>query len=158
MPVQLKTGVITKDEEQRRIEQENKLKGTSTIKEEPPAHLDARGRKYYRAIVRNMPDGVLCGTDVFTVTIVAEALGRMEQCSEILNVEGILVEYTNKSGATNIDSHKAVGIYQKYSQIFNTFASKLGLSPADRSKLALLANTEDDANELLKKALRGEEI
>jgi P27 family predicted phage terminase small subunit len=105
-----------------------------------------------------MPDGVLCGTDVFTVTIVAEALGKMEQCSEILNVEGILVEYTNKAGATNVDSHKAVGIYQKYSQIFNTFASKIGLSPADRSKLALLANTEDDANELLKKALRGEDI
>lgn len=157
-PVNLKTGTITKDEKQRRSEQENRLKGNSAIRENPPDYLDAKAKKYYRTIVRSIPEGVLCGTDSFTVAIVADALGKMQVCLEILNAEGLLVQYTNKAGATNVDSHKAIGIYQKYSQIFNTFGSKLGLSPADRSKLALLASNEDESENMLLKALRDDPI
>ncbi|WP_321834352.1 phage terminase small subunit P27 family [Clostridium butyricum] len=154
----LKTGTITKEEKNRRLEHETKLKSSYAIKDNPPSYLDSKGRKYYKAIIKSMPEGVLCDTDSFTVAIVADALGRMQACSEILNSDGLLVEYTNKAGATNIDAHKAVGIYQKYSQIFNTFGSKLGLSPADRSRLALLASNEDESENMLFKALRGEQI
>lgn len=155
-PVDMKTGTITKEEESKRREQEIKLKG-DLLKDEPPAFLNSYARKYYRFIVRELPEGVLCKSDMFLVTQVAECLGRMQQAIEILNDEGLLVEYTNKAGATNIDKHKAIDIYHKYSQMFTTYATRLGLSPVDRSKLALINLTEEEDN-LILKALRGEEI
>lgn len=147
--VALKTGAMTKEEKELREESEAKLKGDSTINENPPEYLDINARKYYRVIVRNFPEGILNKLDGLTVAIVADALSKMIQCQMILKEEGLLTEYTNKAGATNISEHKAIGIYQKYSQIFNTFGSKLGLSPADRAKLSLLNVVEDD-DEVLK--------
>ena len=150
--VALKTGAMTKEEREHREECEAKLKGESTINDNPPEHLDAIARKYYRVIVRNFPEGILNKLDGLTVAIVADALSKMIQCQMILKEEGLLTEYTNKAGATNISEHKAIGIYQKYSQIFNNFGSKLGLSPADRAKLSLLnvAEEEDEVLKLLK--------
>lgn len=150
--VALKTGAMTKEEKELREESEAKLKGDSTINENPPEYLDINARKYYRVIVRNFPEGILNKLDGLTVAIVADALSKMIQCQMILKEEGLLTEYTNKAGATNISEHKAIGIYQKYSQIFNTFGSKLGLSPADRAKLSLLnvAEEEDEVLKLLK--------
>lgn len=143
---------LSKEERERRELAEKKLQGDSTISLTPPTHLDTKAKKIYKEIISFMPEGVLGATDGYTVMIVADALSKMIQCQMILKEEGLLTEYTNKAGATNISEHKAIGIYQKYSQIFNTFGSKLGLSPADRAKLSLLnvAEEEDEVLKLLK--------
>lgn len=148
-PITLKEGALTKEEKERRESGEKLLQGDSTINLNPPSHLCAIGKRYYKEIVTAMPEGILNSTDSYTVTIVADALAKMQRCITILNKDGLIVEYTNKAGATNADAHKAIGIYQKYSQIFNTFATKLGLSPADRAKLAMLNVVEED-DEILK--------
>lgn len=148
-PIALKEGVLTKEERERRENGEKLLQGDTTININPPSHLCVIGKRYYKEIVDSMPEGILNYTDSYTVVIVADALAKMQRCITILNDEGMIVEYTNKAGATNADAHKAIGIYQKYSQIFNTFAAKLGLSPADRAKLSLL-NVAEEEDEVLK--------
>lgn len=72
----------------------------------------------------------------------ADAIANMQKCRDIIQKDGLIVEYTNNSGAVNKDQNKAILIYQKYSEIFHKFAGELGLSPSARSKLALMLNEE----------------
>lgn len=143
-PIELCTGARTKEEIEERKNVESKLKGESKIPTKAPEflYLCNEGKKSYELIVEYIPEEVFNYLDSFTVGIVADALAKMNECRRILAKEGMLVEYTNKAGATNISEHKAVSIYQKYSQIFNTFGAKLGLSPVDRAKLSLVHTKE----------------
>ncbi|MDM0822427.1 phage terminase small subunit P27 family [Clostridium perfringens] len=156
-PIGQLEGHITKKEKEKREAVEKILQGTTVLTDEPPEHLNSLARKYYRLIIRNFPDGILNKLDGFAVTICADALSKMQEAKAIIEKDGMIVETTNKAGFTNLKEHPCVGIYNKYSSIFNTFGSKLGLSPADRSKLALINVTEEEDN-LILKALRGEEI
>ena len=150
-------GVITKEEKERREAGEKLLQGTTTLDDNPPDHLNTLARKYYRIIVRNFPEGILNKLDGFSVSICADALSKMQQAKELIEKDGLLLPQTNKAGFTSLKEHPCVGTYNKYASLFNTFGSKLGLSPADRAKLSLL-NLDDENDSLILKALRGEEI
>ncbi|MED4225397.1 phage terminase small subunit P27 family [Neobacillus cucumis] len=141
-PVSLRTGAMTKEEEANRKIAENTLKGNKQIPQTPPTDLCSKGKKVYKEIIESVPKDFLNNTDIHTVSIVADAIANMQKCREILKKEGLIVEYTNNSGAVNKDQNKAILIYQKYSEIFHKFAGELGLSPSARSKLALMLNEE----------------
>ena len=134
------------------------MQGNSILDDTPPEHLNnSLARKYYRLIVRNFPEGILNKLDGFTVAICADALSKMQQAKELIEKDGLLLPQTNKAGFTSLKEHPCVGTYNKYASLFNTFGSKLGLSPADRAKLSLL-NVDDENDSLILKALRGEDI
>lgn len=141
-PVSLRTGAMTKDEQFKRENAEDTLKGKKHIPRTPPSDLCNRGKKAYKEIVESLPTNFLNCTDVNTVCIVADAIANMQKCRDIIKKEGLIVEYTNNSGAVNKDQNKAILVYQKYSEIFHKFAGELGLSPSARSKLALILNKE----------------
>lgn len=148
-PASICTGKISKEEKEKRTQLEEEMKGDSRPPKTAPAFLclDNEGEKFYRMMIRNLPEDLLNYLDVFSLGICCDALSKMEQCKRILQQEGLLVEYTNKAGASNIIEHKAINIYQKYVGIFNTYGSKLGLSPADRAKIVSLAHKATEVDE-----------
>lgn len=148
-PISMCTGARTKEEIEQRTQGEEKLKGSSNLPIEVPDFLvlDEIGKKIYSLMLEHLPEEILNYLDVFNVGICCDALSKMIECQRILRSEGLLVEYTNKAGATNISEHKAISIYQKYSTIYNTYGSKLGLSPVDRGKLVALTTKETELDE-----------
>lgn len=152
LPVGLKRGSITKEIFEKRQNVENKLKGVNILSKTPPSHLCKQGKKIYKNIVSSMPKDIFNNTDEYVVSIVADSLARMQECQEIINREGLIVEYTNSAGATNYDQNKAVLIYQKYCEIFKKYIGEIGLSPSARSKLAIInmEQSQQDQDPLLK--------
>ena len=93
---------MSKEEKEKRKKGEKMLQGDTILADTPPDNLDTLGRKYYRLIVRNFPEGILNVLDGFTVAIVADALAKMHQCQEIIKSEG----YSSKLGMNPSDRAK----------------------------------------------------
>jgi P27 family predicted phage terminase small subunit len=151
-PVSLRTGAMTKEERNNRKNSEDTLKGKKRIPKTPPTELCNNGKKAYKEIIESLPSDFLNQTDVHTVSIVSDAIANMQKCRDIIKKEGLIVEYTNNSGAVNKDQNKAILIYQKYSEIFHKFSAEIGLSPSARSKLAKMLNEnyEKESDPLLR--------
>ena len=142
-PVALKKGTISKDEYNKRLKAEETLKGDNSISNKPPSYLCANGKKIYKNIVESLPDNFLNNTDEYVVAIVSDSLAKMQESQKLIKRDGLLVEYTNSSGATNTDQNKAILIYQKYNDIFKKYIGEIGLSPQSRSKLAMISLKDD---------------
>ncbi|WMI80914.1 P27 family phage terminase small subunit [Anaerotignum sp. MB30-C6] len=146
-PADLRTGKTGKDEIEDRKKAEEKLKGKKKIPRKPKGELNESGIKLYQEIIKLLPDDFLSGGDTYVVSIVADALSRMDECRKILNCNGMF----NESGI----EMDAVKTYERYSKIFDKFSSKLGLSPKDRAALAVLKiNSEDEKTDPVLQALR----
>lgn len=148
-PAGLRTGKTGKDEVEERRKTEEKLKGRRKIPVKPKGELSESGIKLYKEIIKLLPQDFLSGGDTYVVSIVADALSRMDECRKILNRKGMFTE-----SGLEID---AVKTYERYSKIFDKFSSKLGLSPKDRAALAVLTmNSEDEKNDPVVQVLRGD--
>lgn len=159
-PLALKTGEISKEELEKRKANEEMLQPKSSIPLEPPDFLmlNYYGKRFWKIIAEEMPEGLLSGVDVFVLGEVCYALQMMHQCKKEIKENGMLVEYINSRGQSYKDQNKACLVHQKYLEAFNKLGSRCGLSPADRAKLSALNIQEDNSDELLMKALRGEDI
>lgn len=148
-PVALQNNHRSNAEINARKKLEEELKGNTSIAIKPPRELSANGKKLYKNIISLLPAGFLNGGDTFIVTIVAEALDRMQTCQININNNGLFCE----DGKEN----EAVKTYDKYSKIFEKFSAKLGLSPKDRAALAVLnINAEDESKDEVLKILSGD--
>ena len=148
-PIALQNGHISNEEKEARKVAEEKLKGNTEITIKPPKELSTNGKKLYKNIINLLPAGFLNGGDTYVVTIVAEAIDRMQTCQIRLNNNGLF----NEEG----DENNAVKTYDKYSKIFEKFSAKLGLSPKDRASLAVLnLNSDEVKQDELLKVLRGD--
>ncbi len=156
-PIELKTGAITKEEYTKRKSMEDKMKGNKNISLTPPDYLDNRAKQIYINIVTSLPKEFLNNTDEYVISIVADSVAKMQECQEIIRKEGLLVEYTNTAGATNVDQNKAVLIYQKYCDVFKKYVGEIGLSPSARSKLAQMSIQSEKKEDPLLKALSDED-
>lgn len=148
-PAALRTGKTGKDEIKKRMKAEDSLKGAAQISRTAPKGLSKQGKKIYRHIIDLLPEGFLSGADTYVVGIVADALDRMNECQEVINEKGMFGEQGTEKDA--------VKTYERYSKIFDRFASKLGLSPKDRATLAVLnINAEEEKEDPLLAVLRGD--
>lgn len=148
-PAALRTGKTGKAEIEKRLKAEESLKGAVEISRTAPDGLSERGKEIYLHVIDLLPEGFLSGADTYVVGIVADALDRMKTCQEMLNQSGMFVRGIEKD---------AVKTYERYSKIFDRFASKLGLSPKDRASLAVLnINAEEEKEDPVLAALRGEQ-
>lgn len=73
-----------------------------------------------------MPTDFLNNTDVHTDSIVADAIANMQKCRYIIKNEGLIMEYTNNSGAVNKDQNKAILVYQNIVRYFINFPERWG--------------------------------
>src|SRR5689334_12162152 len=136
-----------KDQLQKRRDEEARLKGSQPIAQTAPIELCAEGKTLYEEIVSTLPKNFLNNLDVTAVQICADAAAGMRKCQRILNGEGILVE-----SPQGVKQNPALLAYSKYSDLFRRYADDLGLTPASRSKLALMKfkQEEEEADPLLK--------
>ena len=146
-PIGLNNSHISKEEREARQQAENKLKGDTIISNKAHKELSKNGKKIYKDIISIMPQDFLTGVDEYIVSVVAECLDRMKECQNQINKTGLFDEAGNES--------KAVKTYEKYSKIFNSYSSKLGMSPKDRASLSCLiindkANQQDELLNILK--------
>lgn len=144
-------GNLSKEEREKRVENEKKIQGESRVQPTPPSHLDNFAKAYYREIIKTIPSEILNFTDTYYISVCADALSKMKLCQQKIAEEGMIVEYTNKAGFTNINESKYVGIYHKYAGLLDKFGAKIGLSASDRAKISIMQITEekDEVLELL---------
>lgn len=148
-PAALQNNHKSNAELETRQQTEERLKGDIEVSIKPPKELSANGKKLYKNIIKLLPTGFLNGGDTFVVTIVAEALDRMQTCQSNINDNGLFDE----NGVEN----NAVKTYDKYSKIFEKFSAKLGLSPKDRAALAVLnLNQIEESQDEVLKILKGD--
>ena len=58
-PTNLLNSNMSKEEKEKRKKGEKMLQGDTILADTPPDNLDTLGRKYYRLIVRNFPEGIV---------------------------------------------------------------------------------------------------
>lgn len=142
-PASLKQGVIPKQQLEARINAEEKLKG-DPIAAAAPTRLTENGVRIYDKLLTSFPKDFLTSSDSHTLEIVANSLDMMQTAQEDINSRGQLL--------ADDSENPSIRIYERYSKIFNTFGSKLGMSPKDRAALAIIMTTQaaEDEDPLLK--------
>lgn len=146
-PVGLTTGHhVKKADQEARQRIEDSLKGAE-FKRVVPSGLTEEEQEIYARLMESFPDGFLTDSDTYTMKIVVNSLAMMQQAKRDVNERGQLLE--------NDAENPSIRVYERYSKIYNTFGSKLGLSPRDRASLAvMLVNQENDKKDPLLEALR----
>ena len=136
----------TKEQLKARTDAEESLKG-SPIDSDIPKRLTPNGKEIYKKLLTSFPKGFLAASDVHTLEIVANALDNMQTSQLDINQRGLLLEDDSEN--------PSIRIYEKYSKIFNTFGSKLGMSPKDRAALAvIMVNQQQDDDDPLLQILK----
>lgn len=142
-PIDLKVGhSSTKAEIEARKKAEESMKG-NPISDKAPKRLTANGKKIYKHLVSSFPKGFLTETDIYSLEILCNAIDMLQTSQKDIRERGVLID-----GVEN----PSVKVYDKFFKVFNTMAGKLGMSPRDRSQLALLLvnQQEEEEDELLK--------
>lgn len=151
-PTCAKTGVITKEQESRRKEAEQKLKGQAD-KIKPPSYLTQNQKKIFKFIVSEMEaSGILNNLDLYIL---------IEACIAIDGMQQVDIEINNDPDyLKNPDKIKSLSVLKvKYLNSFYKCVSELCLSPQSRAKLALTnVNAQQQAEDEVLKALRGDDV
>ena len=161
-PIDATYGEFTKEIKAKRQEAEKAIVGTvgEDKLDNAPSTLDRKGKAIFKALVEDLKKSGLNinNLDFYLLEILANAIAVMQDAQAHIKKEGAVIIYTNKSGADNPTANPYVGIYQKYYAIFKDCSAKLGLSPSDRAKLALLkVNADAEKEDELLKVLRDDE-
>lgn len=154
-PTELLGRGYSKEQLETRRASEEKLRGSSDKIHIVPKWLCKDAKKEYKKLIKEMSNtNVLTNIDIPVVAICADAYVKMQQANKVLLDEGILVEYTNKAGATNLNKHPALEVYAKYNDIYKKYLSEIGLSPSSRAKLSLI-NYEQEQDDELDSVIQG---
>ena len=118
---------------------------------DPQLALKEKGRNLFDALCLHLNDaGVLWQVDAMMLSMYCKNWELLEQASDsIHNLDDLVQEFDN--GVIQISP--ALTVFEKLSKTVITLGAKLGLSPADREKLASFARIEkeqDDPYEALK--------
>lgn len=131
---------------------ESRQKAEDSLKCKPisriaPNRLSKNGKTIYSNLLKSFPDGFLTASDSHTLEIVANAIDMMQISQKDINERGFLLD-------EDIEN-PSIRVYERYTKIFNTFGSKLGMSPRDRASLAvLLVNQQEEKEDPLLDALK----
>ena len=126
--ITIKTGLMTKDEINKRLEYEMKLKGESdNIR--PPSFLTPKQNEFFEGIVNYLePSGILSNLDIYILAQTAITIDRIQTCEAHINENGVV----DLEG--NANPH--IKIKNSYMKEFFRLCNELSLSPQSRAKLA----------------------
>lgn len=123
-----RTGHMSKNEIDARLEYEAKLRGESD-RIRSPSFLSKEQKKLFKGIVDYlMPSGILGNIDVHVLTHTAITIDRINECERKLNKDGLLDEEGKPSAYLKMKSN--------YMKEFFRLCNELSLSPQSRAKLA----------------------
>lgn len=136
---------LTRDEIQKRKEQEEKLKGSADdIK--PPSFLSKEQRKIFKYIVKQLEiAGILGNLDVYILATCSIAIDRLQ-----------VIETKINEDINNLYNKDLMSTKDKYMKDFFRCCNELSLSPQSRAKLGNLNIQAQKENEdAVKLALQG---
>jgi P27 family predicted phage terminase small subunit len=136
---------LTKAEKQKRLENEDNLKGDSNSIA-PPKHLNANQKKLFNYVVDELrASGILGNLDVFILELFAIATDRLQAIEKSINKNFQLI-YDKGLMASK----------SKYTTDLVTAINQLSLSPQSRAKLSgLNLKAQADAEDPLLQVLKG---
>ncbi len=135
LPTSVNKRHLTNDEKRTRKEIEENLK-IGKIADYKPVGLSRQGNRVFKFLAESIPEDVLCEVDGYTIEVVADAIDNMRKCREMIKKDGLIIGDTDDLDTCNGNPHKAIGIYQKYSEIARKYLADLGLNPVARAKIA----------------------
>lgn len=117
----------------------------------PQLELQERGKELFRALCIHLNDaGVLWQVDAMLLSMYCKNWELLQEASDsISRIDDLVQEFDN--GVIQVSP--ALTVFEKLSKTVMSIGGKLGLSPADREKLASFARIEkeeDDPYEALK--------
>lgn len=140
---------LTKAEKQAREEAEQKLKGNDDLVYQCPHGLNKRERKLYMFIVECLKSsGILNNLDIEIIKSTVFCIVNMNDANEHIREHGaVLIDDNGK-----VYKNPATNVYKDYHSMYITNSIRLGLTPSDRSKLAIMdvQNKEKEEDVLLK--------
>jgi P27 family predicted phage terminase small subunit len=105
-----------------------------------PAWLPDEGKAEWRRVLPLLMErGILSRADLSTLASYCAAFGTVQQCQQILNAEGLVVE-----GTQGMKGHPASQIQHRAQSQMRQYAAELGLTPVSRSRAAVVDRTEGD--------------
>lgn len=138
-------GHFTRDEIQKRKEQEEKLKGLADdIK--PPSFLSKEQRKIFKYIVKQLEiAGILGNLDVYILATCSIAIDRLQ-----------VIETKINEDINNLYNKDLMSTKDKYMKDFFRCCNELSLSPQSRAKLGNLnIQAQKESEDAVKLALQG---
>ena len=79
--------------------------------------------------------GILTEIDGSALAQYCRAFSLVECCTAMIERDGMFVEHTNKFGAVNVVSHPALRELRNAEPLMGRALAKLGMTPADRSRI-----------------------
>lgn len=133
---------LTKDEIEKRQQQEKKLEKLNSDKIRPPTWLGKVGKKIFKDIVKELQEiNILVNVDIYGLAITADAMDKYIRCTMALHSEMLRVDEVTNSGITQKEN-PLVKTQIRYADIFNRYSANFGLSPVSRLKI-VQQNTPD---------------
>jgi P27 family predicted phage terminase small subunit len=140
---------LTKDEIEKREQQEKQLEKLQSNKIRPPTWLGKVAKKIFKDIVKEMQViDILTNVDVYGLAVCADAMEKYIRCTIALHTEQLRIEQVSKLGVSDVEN-PLVKTQIRYADIFKKYSSDFGLSPVARLKI-VQANTpelDDDERE-----------
>ena len=138
---------LTKDEIEKRHEQEKILEKLQSNKIRPPTWLGKVGKKIFKDIVKELKAiNILVNVDIYGLAITADAMDKYIRCTIALHTEMLRVDEITNSGITQKEN-PLVKTQIRYAEIFKKYSSDFGLSPAARLKIVQVNTPELDDEE-----------
>lgn len=133
---------LTKDEIEKRQDQEKTLEKLQSNRIKPPTWMSKRGKKIFKDIVKEMQViNILVNVDVYGLAILSNAMDKYIRCTIALHTEKLRIQQVSKIGISDVEN-PLVKTQIRYAEIFNKYSSNFGLSPVARLKI-VQANTPE---------------
>lgn len=107
----------------------------------PPDYIDDDTRQVWERLAPPLEDrGVLTEWDVDLFAVFCTAVVHHRRAVELVNQTNVL---TKAAGASHVVKNPALQVVRDQAAILAVFASRFGLTPADRSRLSLPEESDD---------------
>ena len=148
-PIALCAKKMSNDEREARKKAEQRYKGESDLVYECPDELTTElEQELYMFIVNTLrPVDILNNLDIFLIVQTVKCIVHMRSANDDIIKYGSIIETDDG----RVYKNPAVGVYKDFYSMFVSNSIRLGLSPSDRAKLAVLdtKQKQEEADPLL---------
>ena len=114
--------------------------GTDQV--EAPDFLCEFGRKeFYRLHKELLELNLLTNIDTNQLALYCDAFARYVEAAQHINTHGLVIEHTNKFGATNLTTNPYVRVATKYMELIKKYCADFGFTPSARASMAIKKST-----------------
>lgn len=140
LPLELQKGNLTKEQQVEKELEEDLVRANSNQLDKPPLWLrDKVAKKEWKRLVEQFRSiSIISNLDLNNLAAYCNAYSCYLETVKELQGKSLVVEYTNKSGATNVVENPLIKIQMKYSDEMRKYSALLGLSVDSRLKLSSL--------------------